>query len=151
MSRESKILTARSETVEKLISHYEAFGWELLSINGKQVTMTRETQIPVYTDLVKLQAKYEETKEKYYALKEPQPPLKPAGVNFGLCFILLILFVLPLALYITYKVIQHNKYKEAYTVYSFECSEVQKTAAELLEKMEEIVLQSRGIFFGKQN
>ena len=104
MSRESKIIRASVHDAEKTIYHYESFGWELLSINGEQITMSRETQNPVYSELVKNQAKYEGLMQSYIALQRPAAPAKPAPFKFGTCLILLLLAVLPGALYIAYKV-----------------------------------------------
>ena len=94
MSRESKILRTSVYDAEKTIYHYESFGWELLSINGEQITMSRETQNPVYTDLVKSQAKYESLMQEYQGLQNPVAPAKPAPFKFGTCLLLLVLAVL---------------------------------------------------------
>ena len=72
MSRESKILRAGIYDAETTIQHYESFGWELLSLNGTQITMSRETQNPVYAELVKSQAKYEALYAKYNSIQNPQ-------------------------------------------------------------------------------
>ena len=85
MSRESKIIRTSIYDAEKTIYHYESFGWELLSINGEQITMSRETQNPVYTDLVKSQAKYESLMQEYQGLQNPVAPAKPAPFKFGTC------------------------------------------------------------------
>ena len=45
MSREAKIFEPNVWGVQETITHYEAFGWELLSINGKQIVMSRENYL----------------------------------------------------------------------------------------------------------
>lgn len=70
MSRESKIFSVgtKAEVSEK-VKDYESFGWELLSINGLDVSMSRETQNPVYVHLVKKENEYEETIEEIWKHK----------------------------------------------------------------------------------
>ena len=114
MSRESKIITAQEFDTQVTISHYESFGWELLSINGKQITMSRETQNPVYTDLVKHQSSYEDLLGRLRAMRAPQPPVKPNRFSFSTWFLTLILFVIPCVAYTAYKIVKHYKYKNAY-------------------------------------
>ena len=151
MSRESKIITALEFDTQKTISHYESFGWELLSINGKQITMSRETQNPVYTDLVKHQSRYEDAMEKYRALRSPTPPVKPNRFSFGTWFITLILCILPCVAYTTYKIVKHRKYKAAMENYTASMVEYNQQRAALLKQMEDIALESRVIFFSKQD
>ena len=151
MSRESKIMTAIEWETQETISHYEAFGWELLSINGKQITMSRETQNPVYTDLVKYQAMYEECLEKYRKVPKPEKPIAPPPYSIGTGFITFILAVVPFVIYTAYKVNQRNKYKEAMLEYEKQYQEYKDKRAALVEEMKSIVLQSRTVFFSKQN
>lgn len=150
MSRESKVLNAYEWGVQETVSHYEAFGWELLSLNGKQITMSRETQNPVYTDLVKFQAKYEEKVNEYYALVPPTAPVKPARVKAKTCFYALLCFVIPLVVYVTYKVLQFKKYNEQLTAYNSAMDKYNAKRRELRAEMEKIVLDSRVTFFAKQ-
>ena len=141
MSRESRIFQATHfQKPQDVISHYEAFGWELLSVNGNQLTMSRETQVECYTDLVKYQAQYEEKLKEYSSIKDP---VAPADISFGLCVFTFILAIFPFALYLTYKIKEKNKYKE--TIASNNAAR-----AKLLSEMDEIVLQSRGVFFSKR-
>ena len=142
MSRESKIIQTKSwEKPQDVVSHYEAFGWELLSLNGNQITMSRETQVECYTDLVKFQASYEEKKNEYDAIRDP---IKPAPITFAACFWTFILAVFPLAIYLTVKIKKNQAYKEA-------VSANDAKRAELISEMNSIVLQSRGVFFAKHN
>jgi len=60
MSKESITFNVPVLRQQAHIHDYECFGWELLSVNGESVTMSRETQTPVYSDLVKYQVRYEE-------------------------------------------------------------------------------------------
>ena len=150
MSRESKIITAMEFDTQKTISHYESFGWELLSINDKQITMSRETQNPVYVELVKHQSDYEELLAQLRAMPCPEPPTAPAPFSIGTWFITLICLVVPCIAYTTYKIVKHVKYKEALQEYHEALTQYKAKVAELLSKMEAIALESRGIFFSKQ-
>ena len=149
MSRESKIIKTSINDVEKTIYHYESFGWELLSINGEQITMSRETQNPVYPDLVKSQAKYESLMQSYLTLKNPTAPIKPAPFKFGTCLILLLLAVLPGALYIAYKVKKHADYKNACAAYDVALASVERKKKEILADMDTVARDSRATFFGQ--
>lgn len=166
MSREAKILNASSaKDTEITVSHYEAFGWELISLNGTQITMSRETQNPVYTDLVKYQAKYEALKEEAAKLKAkadalyyPEAPKSVAPIDFGTCLLTFILCVFPLAIYLTYKILQKKKYKETLALYNGACASIDNQYTKLLEarkavlaQMEDVVTQSRVVFFSKQS
>ena len=151
MSRESKILNAGVFSAQETISHYESFGWELLSLNGSQITMSRETQNPVYSDLVKNQAKYEELTLKYLSISDPSAPARPTEFAFGTCFLLLALAVVPGVIYIAYKINRHNAYKEAMQRYQDEKHEADKNRASILEQMKQVALNSRATFFSRQS
>ena len=150
MSRESKILDGKAWGVEKTIHHYESFGWELLSLNGNQITMTRETQNPVYADLVKYQAKYEELVCAYRTVRYPEPPEKPTEFKFGLCLFLLVLAVVPGALYIAYKVKKKKEFEEAVKAHVAAKAECDKKKSDILAEIEKTLNDSRATFFGKQ-
>ena len=150
MSRESKIFNPRIYVLQDTITHYEAFGWELLSINGNQITMSRETQNPVYSDLVKYQAKYEEKVELYCRLLPPQKPAAPAPITFRNCFWSFVCLVFPLAIYLTYKIKQKNKFKAAMEEYNNQYKEYEQKRATLRQEMDQIILDSRTAFFAKQ-
>ncbi len=151
MSRESKLMTANQNSVQQTISHYEAFGWELLSINGTQITMSRETQHPSYAELVKLQAAYEECVAEYKSLRAPVAPVAPPPINPGTCVFSFICLVIPCVIYVTYKILQKKKYQEAYSLYMLECDAFEQKKKALKDKMEDIVLQGRTAFFAKHN
>lgn len=151
MSRESRLMSSNIWSTQDLISHYEAFGWELLSINGDQIAMSRETQNPVYTDLVKYQAKYEELCTEYAKLTAPSKPFAPPSISITTCFISFVCFVLPCVAYLTYKIMQKKKYDGEMLVYNSKYSAYCAKREDLRKKMEETVLQSRSVFFSKQN
>jgi len=151
MSRESKILTPKIWGLQETISHYESFGWELLSVNGNQITMSRETQNSVYAELVKLQAAYEEKLEEYGRLVAPTKPTAPITISIPTCFITLICLVIPFAVYITYKVIENKKYKEAMAIYVAQFAEYERKKKAIKDEMRAIILQGKTTFFSKQN
>lgn len=151
MSRESKLFNATLYDLQETISHYEAFGWELLSLNGTQITMSRETQNPVYPELIKHQAKYEELQNRYLAIQHPQAPSKPAAFDFTLFLVLSVLAIVPGVLYAGCKISQFKRYKEAIESHRIAVEEVNEKKAAILAEMEQVALDSRVIFFSKQN
>ena len=159
MSRESKIINGAQWGVEKTIYNYESFGWELLSLNGSQITMSRETQNPVYTDLVKYQAKYEAKLVEYASIKNPaapKGPIAPPPIRAKVCFWSFVLGVIPCVVYVTYKLIQKNKYKQALADHATsliahksaieECDAKRKA---ILAEIDQITMDSRATFFAK--
>lgn len=151
MSRESKIMNSSRLPAQTLVSHYEAFGWELLSINGNQVTMSRETQNPVYPELVKHQAAYEAKEAEYLAITPPQKPVAPNPIEFGLCALLFFLAVIPLIIYCVVKYNQNQEYKAQLEAYNAAVAACQEKKRQILAEMEQIVLESRTIFFSRQS
>lgn len=54
MPRESKFFTVPNRrNLSEKVKELESFGWELSSINGLDVMMTRETSNKVYPDLIR--------------------------------------------------------------------------------------------------
>ena len=151
MSRESRLFKSTILNTQDTISHYEAFGWELLSINGDQITMSRETQNPVYSDLVKYQAIYEQIAEEYARLQPPVMPIAPPKIDAKTCLISFVCFVLPCVAYLTYKFIQKKKYNEEMEYYNQRYTAYMNKRNELRAKMDDTVLQSRAVFFSKQS
>lgn len=149
MSRESKILKVGAFGAEKTVYHYESFGWELLSLNGDTITMSRETQNPVYTDLVKNESKYEQLVAEYNSVPHPGKPVKPAPFNLKTCGILLLLLVVPGALYIAYKINQNKKYKEAMSAYENAVSAREEKKKGIMAKIDQLLINSRATFFGQ--
>lgn len=145
MSREAKIVYSDNffSTQEK-INHYEGFGWELLSINGKQISLTRETQNPIYTELVKNEAKYNELVKEYELISNELNRVyhKPASIKAAL--ILLLLAIIPGVLYIVFKTKDKNA-KEALKIELRQKLDVKR------KEIDDLVLLSRATFFGKQN
>ena len=150
MSRESKIITPTILGVQDTISHYESFGWELLSLNGQQITVSRETQNPVYTQLVKYQAQYEELEKEYKAVKDPVKPTAPAKFSLKNCALLLLLLIAPGVIYIVNKVKKNNLYKLAVEEYNQALSDAKNKRKEILAKMAQVALDSRAVFFSRQ-
>ena len=150
MSRESRIFKATIYDTQKTIEHYESFGWELLSIDNKQIVMSRETQNPIYSDLVKAQANYEAKLKEYQAIVDPIHPQEPAPFSFGSCFLGLIALIIPGVLYIIYKVNQKNKYNETFAVYSSQLNACKEKRKKLSNEMKQIAQDSRANFFAKQ-
>lgn len=151
MSRESKIITAEEFDTQKTISHYESFGWELLSINGTQITMSRETQNPVYTELVKHQSQYETLLARLRALPMPRAPKEHAPFSFKTWFISLICLVIPCIVYTVYKIVEHSNYKNEYEEYSKKLATYKAECITILNEMDAVALESRGIFFSKKD
>ena len=151
MSRESRIITAVEFDAQKTISHYESFGWELLSINGTQITMSRETQNPVYTELVKHQSQYETLLARLRALPIPCAPKERAPFSFKTWFISLICLVIPCIVYTVYKIVEHSNYKNEYEEYSKKLATYKAERTMILNEMDAVALESRGIFFSKKD
>ena len=157
MSKESKILQAGPWGAQSTITHYESFGWELVSLNGNQIVMSRETQDSVYPELIKHQAAYEEKVAAYEALRKPVlvPPVEPKPISIKTCFILFLLFVVPFALYLTYKILKKKEYNENFAAHQAELTEAMNaynaTKSRLIAEAETIATESRAIFFGARS
>ena len=151
MSKESKIFSPNLWSTQDTITHYESFGWELLSLNGNQIVMSRESQNSVYPELVKFQKIYEDTAAEYNSLKAPTPPVKPIGISFGICFITFLLFLIPCIIYVAYKLNQNNEYQKTLQAYNASLAEYNNRRSALLEKMKSTVEQSRVVFFSKHD
>lgn len=142
MSRESKIFyTGSNEKVSKTIKNHESFGWELLSINGLYVSMTRETQNKVYADLVKYENEYESLYLKQSELAKPKIPY---AFNFLRLLIGLVLFIFPGIIYVVFKIIEEIIFRKRMKTYEIEFEKYE-------QKMIEVCNASRVIFFSKQD
>ena len=124
-------------------------GWELLSINGNQITMSRETQNPHYVELVKYQAKYEEMLNEYNSIMYPDPPAKPYPIEFKTCFWTFVALIVPFVFYIRHKIKQKKQYQEDYANYMLTVDTLNARKKHLREEMDNTVLQSRGVFFSQ--
>jgi hypothetical protein len=140
MSRESKLFTEEKFNIGKRIKEYESFGWELLSINGNDVSMSRETQNKVYSELIKFEYNYETLKEQQAAL---QAPIKPAKFSLANAVLGLIFFILPGLLYIAIKIIQNNKYELESQQYVNEYKRIE-------EEIKQVCIDSKSTFFSRQ-
>lgn len=137
MSRESKIFSTSKTLIQEKIKHYESFGWELLSINNGDVSMTRETQNPVYSDLVKYEFEYEQL---YKQLEETRSQIKYKTFDFSKFIKLFILLIFPSVIYVCDLIKNQKKNKE-----------LNAKANELISKINNICSMSRSVFFGKQS
>jgi hypothetical protein len=157
MSKESKILQAGPWGAQSTISHYECFGWELVSMNGNQIIMARETQDSVYPELVKHQAAYEGKVAAYQALKKPVlvPPVEPKPISIKTCFILFLLFIFPFALYLAYKITKKKEYDEKLAALQAEHTAAMNaynaTKSRLVAEAEAVAAESRAIFFAPRD
>jgi len=140
MSRESKIFMEKKLQISQKVKDYESFGWELLSINGNDVSMSRETQNKVYPDLVKYEHQYEVLAVKRSLVRYPKKP-KPFDVL--LMIFLAFFLVFPSIIYVFVKLQQKRKYEEDYL---YARNEVNR----LTEEMTNICNESRATFFSKQ-
>ncbi len=144
MSRESKLFSVDSKAeVSDKVKDYESFGWELLSINGTDVSMSRETQNPVYIHLLKYEDQYEALQSQLRDLKTRLNNLTYKPISLILCIVLLLLLIFPGVLYIRYKLKEKSNYK--------------KEKQSLLEEINQcefdikrVVNDSRATFFAKQ-
>jgi len=136
MSRESKIINAEGRNAQTIIKHYESFGWELLSINNAGISMTRETQNPVYSELVKYEAEYEELTSKINSLFSQ---IKRVQFDLLTCIKRLLLLIIPGVIYIkNYKTTKENNER------------LDEEIKVLVQKREEVCNNSRAVFFSKQ-
>lgn len=142
MSRESKIFTCESKVViGQRVKEYEAFGWELLSINRFDVSMSRETQNTVYAELVKFEYRYEALQEEL-ALLESQRPVEPTKFDAGTFLLCFILLIFPAVIYAVYKNNQRDAFTVAINAYS-------KKHKHLRDQIKDVCDQSRTVFFSR--
>jgi len=140
MSRESKIFSVQQKReVPKRVKEYEAFGWELLSINNLDVSMSRETQNKVYQQLVKFEYEYEILREEQENLPFPKDPF---AFSFILFLLLTVLVVVPGILYLCLFIFFRVKYKRDYEEYA-------RQYDLLDEKIRKVCDQSRTVFFSR--
>jgi hypothetical protein len=143
MSRESKIFdVTEKKHIKNKVRDYESFGWELLSINGLDVSMSRESQSPVYAELVKFEYEYEELVSQQEELYHRRP-IKPAPFNFVLALLLLVIFVLPGVVYIVLAIMKNKKFKQDYEVWDLEMRKLEG-------EKRRVCNESRSTFFSRQ-
>lgn len=142
MSREAKIFSVNyKEEVGKRIKEYESFGWELLSINDLDISMSRETQNKVYVELVKYEYEYELLNNK---IDEMERPVRPYPFNLGSAVLGLLILVLPGLLYILHKIQENKDYQASMDQYNFEKEQIEK-------KIKEVCNTARATFFARQS
>jgi hypothetical protein len=150
MSRESKIITSFPFGDETTIKHHESFGWELLSFSGKQAIMTRETQNPVYDQLVIYEEKYYNLVEAYKTVPLPNAPKKPKKFDFSIFFILFLCLIIPSVVYVVIKILQNRKYKKQKGIYESQMDYYHERRNKILSMIKETVANSRTLFFARQ-
>lgn len=150
MSREAKIIKPGAWDIEQTVSHYESFGWELLSIDRDSVVMSRETQSPVYDALLKNEAKYQKLIDEYMGITYPDAPEAHKPFRFGKFLVLFILGVLPGFIYACHKRRQKKRHKKALKRYQKMIEIRDEEKQELLERIEQLVLNSRATFYAKR-
>lgn len=144
MSRESKLFTAPNKLqVSEQIKDYESFGWELLSVNGNDVSMSRNTQIPVYVHLVKYENQYEELMERIRMEQSKLNQLHYEPIKPLTLFILFLLLIFPAVLFFLYKKKKKEEYMEAKQTH-------EEKIAELRIEVQKIVNESRATFFAQR-
>ncbi len=151
MSKESRIFSAQLWSAQETVTHYESFGWELLSINGSQIVMSRETQNPVYSELVKYQAIYEDTEATYKNMIAPVRPAPLPPVNYKWAIIGFLCFIIPGALYVAYRVNKKKEYDLAMREYDNRLAKYNSKRQLLLAEMKQTAEQSRAVFFSKND
>jgi len=143
MSRESKIIeTSIGRNSQQIVYDYECFGWELLSLDKEQIVFSRETQNPVYPQLLKHQLAYEEKVNERNALLGNTFHQKLYNVKLAL-----FLFVLAVVPFILYTVFYYKKKKELDAARNANSEKIAAIEAE----MKRITEESRAIFFSKQS
>ena len=152
MSREAKIFELKLWSAQETITHYESFGWELLSVNGNQLTMSHETQNPVHSELVKLQRIYEDKVAEYERLRKtgPTPPTAPLPVSAMACLFSFVCLVIPCAIYVTYKISQNKKYKNELSEYEDQLEEHNRKIEQVRKEISDTILKGKATFFSKQ-
>ena len=150
MSREAKILKPGEMGLEKTVHHYESFGWELLSLSGDTIALSRDTQNPVYTTLVRNEIKYNKLVKEYNEMQPPVPPMEHARFKFGKFLLLFILGVVPGIIYIGCK-IKHKRQNEAANAkYQRDLERFDESKAEALDVIAKLLKESRATFFARQ-
>ena len=149
MSRESRIIKPGMWGVEKTIYHYESFGWELLSLNGDRIVMSRETQGPVYDIMVRNELKYIQLINDYRNVEYPEPPTPPAPFSVLKCFGLFLLFIIPGFRYMSRKSKEQRQAIKASNRYHAKVEKCDQQKKDILDAIEKHVLDSRATFFGK--
>ena len=150
MSRESKILRPGEMGLEKTIRHYESFGWELLSMNGDAIALSRDTQNPVYTTLVRNEIKYNKLVKEYNEMQPPVAPEAPEPFKRGACFVRLLMLLVPGFVYIRRKRQERLQWEASMVRYNKALNRYEEGKKETLDAIAKLVKESRATFFGRQ-
>jgi len=133
MARESKIFHGNQDDVK----HYECFGWELLSFNHGEASMTRETTMDHRSELLLKEQEYEDVKNE---INNMQLPATYKKASFKLGLFLFILCIFPCVLYLVFK----NKEKQRCLAEKAAFVAKQK---ELYAKLEDICNEAKALAF----
>jgi hypothetical protein len=150
MSRESKILRPGEMGLEKVIHHYESFGWELLSITGDAIALSRDTQNPVYTTLVRNEIKYNKLVKEYNEMQPPVAPEAPEPFRLGACLLRLILLLIPGFVYIRRKRQEKLQWEASMARYNKALDRYEESKKEALDNIAKLLKESRATFFARQ-
>ena len=156
MSREAKILETPIWDTQTTVRYYECFGWELLTLNGKQIALTRETQDSVYPALVEKEEISAKILAQYLALRHPDipDPQMPEPFSLKTCLVRFLLLIVPGVLYIVKKNKEKKAYAEALAATNARRCEAERVYEEkkhdLLDELTRNAAESRALFFGKR-
>ncbi len=150
MSREAKILRPGEMGLEKTVHHYESFGWELLSLNGDTIALSRDTQNPVYTTLVRNEIKYNKLVKEYNEMQPPVAPEGPVPFKFGKCFLLLILGLIPGFVYMSRKRKDKLQWQAAMAKYNKALDRFEEDKKETLDTIAKLLKESRATFYSRR-
>ncbi|MDR3293162.1 MAG: hypothetical protein LBT20_03555 [Clostridiales bacterium] len=111
MSRESKIIDCETQEQKQITYDNESFGWELLSISENRITMSRETQNPIYNELLKFEIEYrditkeiEKTKKEKKEFEKTKPNEISSGVAIGIILLIATTICILIAFTANYKI-----------------------------------------------
>lgn len=149
MIRESKMINAPMDQINKRIKENETFGWEILAVgtgidndynNIALVAMTRDTNNTTYDTLVNYEKQYEELILKLNALSKPPVYVK---MNLIYCALLFVALILPLAVYILVKAQERKRFLVDIKIY-------QDKTKELHHEIEELTEESKRVFYASK-
>lgn len=104
------------------------------------VSLSRETQNSVYTELVKYEYQYDVLREKLDNLKKP---IQPSSFSLIMFLVSTLLFVVPGVLYVYFYIKRKNQYEEDLKVYNETCDQ-------LVKEIKKVCDDSRTVFFSRQ-
>ena len=104
------------------------------------VSLSRETQNSVYTELVKYEYQYDVLREKLDNLKKP---IQPSSFSLIMFLVSTLLFVVPGVLYVYFYIKRKKQYEEDLKVYNETCDQ-------LVKEIKKVCDDSRAVFFSRQ-